>query len=575
MGLEEPRNNMRFRLRLLLGFLLVLVPNGVAGWLTHRTVVARFEEEYRARLDAIGDALRGEVAGLATDVRGRVEQAAKDTSVREVLVEMNRERVDERAAIERARPIANRAGLGAFKILDAGGRILSSAHRPASFGYRDGVGLDLASHPGEALVIREAFPNEDRLVLACAETVTVGTASVILVGGRVVDDALLESLARRIGASRVFFAEAGDHGSAASSVVAELNGLSDATRVRLVAELSRHRIDELEADVLQIFAVLGLGALALALGLAVVLAGSVTRPVERLAERARAVGRGERSGSIDVEARGELGDLVAAFNGMVDGLRKAEAQIVQNERLAAWQEIARRMAHEIKNALFPIQLTVQTLSRLKRRSDPQFDKAFDEGSQTILDEVGGLTKLVGEFSRFARLPKPRPEPVDLGELAQAVVTLVAKPHEKVISEVRSEPATPQALCDREMARRAITNLVGNAVEALGEAGGRVEVTVGTSTLDDEAAVRIEVRDSGPGIPAEGQARLFEPYFTTKEKGTGLGLSIVHRIVTEHRGRIEAESPPGGGALFRITLPAVGSSRARALLMDSAYTPAPV
>ncbi len=260
---------------------------------------------------------------------------------------------------------------------------------------------------------------------------------------------------------------------------------------------------------------------------------------------------------------------------MVEGLRKAEAQIVQNERLAAWQEIARRMAHEIKNALFPIQLTVQTLSRLKRRADPQFESAFDDGSQTILDEVEGLKKLVGEFSRFARMPKPRPEPVDLAELANAVLTLVAKPHENVACEVRADPTTPQALCDREMARRVITNLVGNGVEALAGERGRIDITIAPATLDEEPAVRLEVRDTGPGIPAEGQVRLFEPYFTTKEKGTGLGLSIVHRIMTEHRGRVEAESSPGGGALFRVVFPAVGSAQARALLMDSAYTPAPV
>lgn len=566
---------MRFRVRLLLGFLLVVLPNGAAAWFIHHIVVARIEEEYAARLASIGDALTGELAELVADVRARVEQSAQDASVRELLVEMNRGQVDERTAIERARPISARASLATLKILDAGGRILSSAHRPASFGYRDAVGLDLERLGGEPRLVREAFPNEDKLVLASARRVTVGSANVVLVGGKVVDEALLDTIRRRIGATKLEFAGASGKPRRASTIAAELPGLTEATRVKLVAELSRVRIDELERDLLQVFAALALGALALAVGLGGVLAASVTRPVELLAERARAVGRGERSVSLDIQAPGEIGELVTAFNGMVEGLRKAEAQIVQNERLAAWQEIARRMAHEIKNALFPIQLTIQTLSRLKRRSDPQFEQAFDEGSQTILDEVEGLSKLVGEFSRFARMPKPRPEPVDLAELAHAVLTLVAKPHEKVVSELRAEPGTPQALCDREMARRAITNLVGNAVEALGESGGRIEVVVAPAQLEEEAAVSLEVRDSGPGLPADGQTKLFEPYFTTKEKGTGLGLSIVHRIATEHRGRVEAESAPGGGALFRVVFPAVGSARARALLMDSAYTPAPV
>ncbi|MFN7951017.1 MAG: ATP-binding protein [bacterium] len=566
---------MRFRVRLMLGFLLVVLPNGAAAWFIHHVVIERIESEYESRRVAIGEALTAEIEELARDVRARVEQASQDPSVRELLVEMNRGQVDERAAIERARPIAGRTGLAALKILDAGGRILSSAHRPASFGYRDALGLDLEKLGGDARVVREAFPNEDRAVLASARRVTLGSATVVIVGGKVVDAMLLDSIARRIGATHLEMSDDPRAAPSPGTVTRELDALAPEAHVLLRAELSRARIDELERDLFRVFAALGLGALALAVVLGGVLAASVTRPVELLAERARAVGRGERSGALELKASGELGELVAAFNGMVEGLRKAEAQIVQNERLAAWQEIARRMAHEIKNALFPIQLTVQTLSRLKRRADPQFESAFDDGSQTILDEVEGLKKLVGEFSRFARMPKPRPEPVDLAELANAVLTLVAKPHENVACEVRADPTTPQALCDREMARRVITNLVGNGVEALAGERGRIDITIAPATLDEEPAVRLEVRDTGPGIPAEGQVRLFEPYFTTKEKGTGLGLSIVHRIMTEHRGRVEAESSPGGGALFRVIFPAVGSAQARALLMDSAYTPAPV
>jgi nitrogen fixation/metabolism regulation signal transduction histidine kinase len=233
-------------------------------------------------------------------------------------------------------------------------------------------------------------------------------------------------------------------------------------------------------------------------------------------------------------------------------------RLAATTRVAAWREVARRVAHEVKNPLAPIRAAVETLRRLRARNDPEFDKYFDEATRTVLDEVHRISNIVTEFTRFARLPAPKPTDVDVMELARQVVRL----HEagtKAKLHVVVERVPPTVRADRDQIVQVLTNLLQNAIDAVKDQGdaGDVRVAVGT---EGAGAVSVTVIDNGPGVAPEIAARLFEPYATTKRHGTGLGLAIAQRIAIEHNGELSyVPSKPGQGAAFRLVLPLDGPS----------------
>ncbi len=221
--------------------------------------------------------------------------------------------------------------------------------------------------------------------------------------------------------------------------------------------------------------------------------------------------------------------------------------LAQAEKRAAWQEVARRMAHEVKNPLTPIQLTAQRLLRRTRegRLEPA---AVQEGMETILGEVSSLSRLVDSFSRFARLPVPQFSPCDPADLLRQVAALYGPNHPEVTWDLRLPPEPESALWDGDMVKRALINLVDNAVAAV-EGRGTIQLSLAPEGQD----LRFEVVDGGVGVPEADRERLFEPYFSTKRKGTGLGLAIVRRIAQDHGGdaRYEALDP---GSRFSLVLP---------------------
>ena len=231
--------------------------------------------------------------------------------------------------------------------------------------------------------------------------------------------------------------------------------------------------------------------------------------------------------------------------------------LAQAEKRAAWQEVARRMAHEVKNPLTPIQLTAQRL--LRRGRDGRLDvAAVQEGAETILAEVSSLSRLVDSFSRFARLPSPQFSPCDPAELVRQVAALY-EPNQPGIQWQVVTPDTPvSALWDGDMVKRALINLVDNAVSAL-EHRSAFDAQVGPATVTlrlgtQGEGLRFDVEDNGPGVPEGDRERLFEPYFSTKRKGTGLGLAIVRRIAQDHNGDARYE-PLDAGSRFSLILPA--------------------
>jgi nitrogen fixation/metabolism regulation signal transduction histidine kinase len=290
----------------------------------------------------------------------------------------------------------------------------------------------------------------------------------------------------------------------------------------------------------------------LSLVLGLVVGRRISRPLQEMAVGAEAVAQGDLEQRLPVRSRDELGELVTAFNEMTADLKHSKEQLVAAERVAAWREIARRIAHEIKNPLFPIQTSIETLRKVHEKKHPDFEEIFDESTSTILEEVQRLKTIATEFSQFARMPKPQLALCQLEEVLAAVRTLYQT--EAVPIETEIPPDLPAVTGDREQLIQVFSNLIKNAREALGGvASPRIRLH---ARALDEQWIEAGVTDNGPGFSEEVEAKIFTPYFTTKGAagGSGLGLAIVHRIIMDHSGRIEARSDEGGGASFLVLLP---------------------
>ncbi len=233
------------------------------------------------------------------------------------------------------------------------------------------------------------------------------------------------------------------------------------------------------------------------------------------------------------------------------------SQIAKVERMEAWREVARRIAHEIKNPLTPIQLSAE---RLRRQLGPRLGSEgglLEECTRTIIGEVQDLKRLVNEFSAFARMPHLNPVFGDLNLLVSETAASFQTAHPEVEFIVALAPELPHMLIDRESLKRALMNLLDNAVAASLAAnnnGARARIEVTTSLEAESGVVALEVRDNGPGIPPALRARIFEPYFSTKKGGTGLGLAIVSAIVTDHHGFVRVTDNPPRGSRFVLEFP---------------------
>jgi signal transduction histidine kinase len=282
--------------------------------------------------------------------------------------------------------------------------------------------------------------------------------------------------------------------------------------------------------------------------LALVLARSLTRPVLQLREATSRIAAGELDARLPEGRADEFGDLIRAFNRMTRELREAQDLRVRAEKARAWQEMARQVAHEIKNPLTPIKLTIQNLLAAHQEDPEGFKEEFDSGAKLILDQIATLHRIAGAFSAYANFPSRHPRQIDVNAMMTDVAALYGAAGGSVVDvQPAPEPLVVQA--DYDELRRALINLVTNARQAR---AGRVTL----SAVPEDGYARLDVVDDGVGIPPEVLARLFDPSFTTKTSGTGLGLPIVKRIVDDCGGAIEISSPPNGGTRITIRLPIV-------------------
>jgi two-component system nitrogen regulation sensor histidine kinase NtrY len=297
-------------------------------------------------------------------------------------------------------------------------------------------------------------------------------------------------------------------------------------------------------------------AVALLIGLLVSLwvAARITRPVRELAEGAREVAAGRWETRIDVRGVDEIGQLGIAFNDMTRTLAIQRDRLLQTERVAAWRELARRLAHELRNPLFPLQITVENLQRAKHLDAKQFLEVFNESTATLKVELANLNAIVGRFSDFSKMQVPQFTRMDVNEALRNIMRLfepqfnvVGKP--AIAAEFALAESLPEIDADPVLLHRAFQNLVLNALDVMPTGG-----TITLRTAERGANVLIEISDSGEGLTPEECERLFTPYYTTKQQGTGLGLAIVQSIISDHHGTISVSSEEGHGTTFRIELP---------------------
>jgi nitrogen fixation/metabolism regulation signal transduction histidine kinase len=349
---------------------------------------------------------------------------------------------------------------------------------------------------------------------------------------------------------------------------------ADKARFDELGEMSQfvddyHKLEQLREDaqvsnVRAFTALLGLTILA-AVGVALLLARDVSRRIAELSRATQRVAAGDLTTRVPAQGGDELTDLALAFNRMVGEVEASRARIEYLQRISAWQEMARRLAHEIKNPLTPIQLAVQEIHRRYAGQESEYRRLLDTTLEVVEDEVATLRRLVSEFSDFARLPHAELERADLAvflrELAEQPLLsdedqpaglqgdVSAAP--EISFDVPGEPA--EVMMDRQMLRRVVINLLRNAAQALAQhprPGAKIVLRLERKHRTYELAVE----DNGPGIPKDLRESVFDPYVTTKTYGTGLGLAIAKKIVIEHGGTIAAGESDLGGARLCVRLP---------------------
>ncbi len=316
---------------------------------------------------------------------------------------------------------------------------------------------------------------------------------------------------------------------------------------------SRRSYVELKRRIRASALLVGGGGIILAILLSSWAAARVTRPVEQLARAAQEVTGGHWDTRVEVHGSDEVAQLAESFNRMTAELAAERERLVQTERVAAWRELARRLAHELKNPLFPLQVTVENLMRARTQSPEQFDEVFHESSTTLLAEISNLKTIIGRFSEFSRMPPPQLQPVQVNEILRGVVRLfqaqLQAGRAPIICKLELDEGLKTIAADPDLLHRALSNLVLNAMDAMPNGG-----TLTLRTRRNDGKVIIEVADTGTGLTREECERIFTPYYTSKQHGTGLGLAIVQSVVSDHGGRISVQSEPGRGTTFVIELP---------------------
>jgi len=590
---------MSFRTKLLLVVLLTIFASVsvVAYAVTYYTSSA-FEAMDQQRTDALVEQFKKEFAQRGEEISRQVENIANAEITLRTALDAARPNADLSIYVHDANGAAQDHGLDFVELVNYDGTLISSAQYPSRVGYKvDWVTSrnDWADSP--AFLKREELPTEVALSLCSVRTQPNAPKPFYIIGGRRLDKNFLASLVLPAGMRALIYTNL-DPSFVSTSLLGEKIEPGQAERFApLVEQLqkqpqplvrtiewtrdpadaeafhaipltgrnnellgiffvgsSRRELVQLTQQILKTAAAVAAAALFVGLLVSFWISARITKPVEELAEGAREVASGRWDTRIEVRGSDEVGQLAIAFNDMTRTLASQKERLLQTERVAAWRELARRLAHELRNPLFPMQITIENLQKARRLDAKQFLEVFNESAATLKAELANLNTIVGRFSDFSKMPAPKFVRVNVNEVLRNAVrlfepqfTAVGKP--TITQEPFLTDSLPDIDADPDLLHRAFQNLVLNAMDAM-PAGG----TLTLRTSEHDAHVRIEVTDTGKGLTQEECKRLFTPYYTTKQMGTGLGLAIVQSVVSDHHGNISVTSEEGRGTTFRIDLP---------------------
>jgi two-component system nitrogen regulation sensor histidine kinase NtrY len=322
------------------------------------------------------------------------------------------------------------------------------------------------------------------------------------------------------------------------------------------AQLSRYK-DIFEVVIVIFYSLFSFPILLLAILVSFFLAEEIVRPIFNLEEATERVAQGDFSIRILSRSGDELSNLIQSFNRMVSELEISKKKLLQAEKIAAWQEIAKRLAHEIKNPLTPIKLSAERIQKKyeeENQGNPkELKKVIESSVSAIIGEVQNLNKLLKDFSDFAKLPEPKRENVNLKKLIREAVALYRTTAPNIRFDIKNIDQNTTVFIDYNQFKQVFTNLIINALQAM-PGGGLIFIRADLVKKEKTNYCRIQVQDSGDGIDEAIKQSIFDPYFTTKKGGAGLGLSIVERIVFDHKGNIWFESQKGRGTTFFIDIP---------------------
>jgi signal transduction histidine kinase len=575
---------MSFRTKVFLSITTTVV---LAVWIVAAvvsTLVSQsFERRDAQRTAALVNQLQREFDRRGADVARRVEAVADSDAVQRLAVNLGGQS-DTSQYFAEAQTLAQEQSLDFLELVGPDAAIISSAEWPARFGYKENWLAQPADWKTQGFFLKkEELADGPALGLVTVRSVKTGDGMLYVAGGQRLDKDFLDSLPATDGVRLQLyrnFEPLPSPASLGSKLAAglvedvrrqprELTRVSDAATITaiplkgrdnqllaiLLIENSRAELASLKRTIQGTAGAVGGACVLLGLLLSFWVASRVTRPLRDLASSVREVAVGKWDTRANVSSSDEVGQLARDFNGMTEQLVEQRDRMIQAERVAAWRELARRLAHELKNPLFPLQITIENLQRSRDASPEQFDEVFRESTSTLLAELGHLKTIIGRFSDFAKMPAPQLETVDVNQVARETIQLFeAQLRAPGRPPVETKLALAADVCeipaDPDQLRRALRNLVLNALDAMPQGGA---LTIRTSRHDSKVA--LEVSDTGEGLTPEECDRLFTPYYTTKQHGTGLGLAIVQSVVSDHKGTITVHSEPGKGTTFRIELKA--------------------
>ncbi len=589
---------MTLRQKMLL--MLALTVMGVVaavGWTGSVRVRHVFEAMDQQQTDMLVGQFQREFNQRASETAATMDRMAASDVLRRIAFDLNNGG-DTAPYLTVALPLAQEYRLDYLELVAHDGSIISSLQWTARFGYKEPA---VAAVGKPAFLKQEDLPDgTSQIGLFATRAVTGSDPPLYLVGGRQLDAGFLKDFSVPAGTEVLIYRnvsgpfdahnfagatqgldsaahyqalvdDARTNGNNAEGVVYLTRRREDSMSVTaiplkamdgnvlavLVVANSRRSMVVVQQHIRDIaYGIAGLGIIFAVLA-SLWIAARISQPIEELARAAGQVAAGDWDTRVDIRSLDEVGDLARSFNNMTRQLADQRDRLLQAERVAAWRELARRLAHELKNPLMPLQITVENMVRAKKLPKREFDEVFKESTATLEAEIENLKTIVGRFSDFSKLPKPEAVEMDAREAVRRVVKLygpaLEEKHIELGTSISAEPLP--IMGDSELLHRALSNLVLNAMDAMPDGG-----TLTVSAVPAKEMARISVSDSGAGLTPEECERLFTPYYTTKTHGTGLGLAIVQSVVADHNGTIAVESVEGGGARFVIGLPLVENGK---------------